>query len=136
MLCYNITMAVAMRSSPSTRGFVTWLALFALGLQVIVSFGHVHLEGIGRTDQARVALVGAGRAAQSFVGPQSGTSGDDESYCSICASVYLTANSFIPAAPVLSLPSASTTVEHFKCHVPVFSAPRRLAFQSRAPPLA
>jgi len=129
-------MAVAMRSSPSTRGFVTWLALFALGLQVIVSFGHVHLEGIGRTDQARVALAGAGRAAQSFVGPQSGTSGDDESYCSICASVYLTANSFVPVGPVLRAPSASSAVEHGKRGARVFVAQRRSGFQSRAPPLA
>lgn len=125
-----------MRSPQSTRGFATWLALFALALQMVVSFGHVHLEGISHTDPARVASATAGRSTQSFVVQQSDTSDDDsDAYCLICASVYLTANSFIPAAPVLALPSASAGVEHFKRHVPVFFAPRRLAFQSRAPPL-
>jgi hypothetical protein len=126
-----------MRFPQSTRGFATWLALFALGLQMIVSFGHVHLEGIARTDQTRAALAAAGHVSQSLFAQHPGAGDDDDdAYCPICASVYLTANSFIPAAPVLSFPSASTAVEHFKRHVPVFLAPRRLAFQSRAPPLA
>jgi hypothetical protein len=126
-----------MRIPQSTRGFATWLALFALGLQMIVSFGHVHLEGLARSDQAPAALVAAGHASQSLLAQHPGVGDDDDdAYCPICASVYLTANSFLPAAPVLSLPSVSTAGEHFKRHVPVFFAPRRLAFQSRAPPLA
>jgi hypothetical protein len=126
-----------MRLPPFTRGFTTWLALFALGLQMILSFGHVHLEEIARTDEARVALAAAGHASQSLLAQHPGAGDDDDdAYCPICASVYLTANSFIPAAPVLSLASASTAVEHFRRHAPVFFAPRRLAFQSRAPPLA
>jgi hypothetical protein len=126
-----------MRSPQSTRGFATWLALFALGLQMILSFGHVHLEGIARTDPALITLAAGGPTSQSLLAQPPGTAGgDNDDYCPICASVYLTATSFIPAAPMLSLPSASTAVEHFKRHVPVFFAPRRLAFQSRAPPLA
>jgi hypothetical protein len=126
-----------MRSPQSTKGFATWLALFALGVQMIVSFGHVHLEGIARTDRARVALAAAGHASQSLLAQHPGAGDDDDdAYCPICASVYLTANSFVPAPPALPLPTASTAVEHFKRHVPVFFAPRRLAFQSRAPPLA
>src|ERR1700689_2900763 len=118
------------------RRIGSWLALFALPVQIPLSFGHVHLEEVVRTDQARVALAAAGHASQSLLAQHPGARDDDDAYCPICASVYLTANSFIPAAPVLSLPSVSTAVEHFKRHVPVFFAPRRLAFQSRAPPLA
>jgi len=115
----------------------SWLALFALAIQLTVSFGHVHLEGIVRTDPAHMTLAAAGHASQYLLAQPPGTAGgDNDDYCPICASVYLTATSFIPAAPMLSLPSASTAVEHFKRHVPVFFAPRRLAFQSRAPPLA
>ena len=114
----------------------SWLALFALTIQLTVSFGHVHLEGVARTDPALLTLAEAMQASQSLFAHPPGTAGGDDDYCPICASVYLTGNSFIPAAPVLSLPSASTAVEHFKRHVPVFFAPRRLAFQSRAPPLA
>jgi hypothetical protein len=115
--------------------FGTWLALFALALQLVVSFGHVHLEGITRTDPAHFTSATAGHASYSPVAPQPGTGGEDD-YCPICASVYLTANSFAPAAPVLPLPAVSNVVEHFNNNMPAFAAPRRLAFQSRAPPLA
>jgi len=119
------------------RRFGTWLALFALAVQMAVSFGHVHLEGIARTDPTRLASATAGHAAQSLLAPQpGGGDDDDDAYCPICASVYLTANSFVPAAPVLPLPSVSNVVEHFNPSARVFVAPRRLAFQSRAPPLA
>jgi Protein of unknown function (DUF2946) len=115
--------------------FGTWLALFALVLQLAVSFGHVHLEGIAGADPARVASATGGHALHAPLAPQPGTGGQDD-YCPICASVYLTANSFVPAAPVLPLPSVSRLVEHFDHTAPVFVAPRRPAFQSRAPPLA
>ena len=126
-----------MRSPLSTRGFATWLALFALALQMVVSFGHVHLAGISHTDPARVASATAGHSTQSFVVGQSDTSDDDDdAYCPICASVYLTANSFVPAPPVLPLPTASIAIEHFNRRALFFMAPRRLAFQPRAPPIA
>jgi hypothetical protein len=117
------------------RRFGTWLALFALAVQLVVSFGHVHLEGIARTDPARFASAAGGHSVQSLLAPQPGTGGEDD-YCPICASVYLTANSFVPAAPVLPVPAVSNAVEHFNHNAPDFAAPRRLAFQSRAPPLA
>jgi Protein of unknown function (DUF2946) len=84
-----------------------------------------------------MTLATAGHAAESLAAPQPGTGdNDDDAYCPICASVYLTSNSFVPAAPVLPLPAVTTTVEHFNRSAPVFVVPRRLAFQSRAPPLA
>jgi hypothetical protein len=124
-----------MRLRRSTRGFATWFALFALCLQMVVCFGHVHLEGIARTGQARVALAAAGHAPQSLLAEQPGDD-DDDAYCPVCASVYLTANSFVPVGPVLRAPSASSAVEHGKRGARVFVAQRRSGFQSRAPPLA
>jgi hypothetical protein len=124
-----------MRLRRSTRCFATWFALFALALQMVVSFGHIHLEGIARTDQARVAFAAAGHAPQSLLAQQPGDD-DDDAYCPICASAYLTANSFVPGGPVLRTPSASSAVEHGKCGARVFVAQRRSGFQSRAPPLA
>ncbi|MGC1357210.1 MAG: DUF2946 family protein [Xanthobacteraceae bacterium] len=125
-----------MRSLQSTRGFATWLALFALALQMVVSFGHAHLGGISHTDPAHVASATAGHSTQSFVVQQSDKSDDDDAYCPICASVYLTANSFVPAPPVLPLPTASIAIEHLNRRALFFMAPRRLAFQPRAPPIA
>jgi hypothetical protein len=124
-----------MRLPPLTRGFATWLALFALGVQIVASFGHVHLEGIARSDPVRLAR--GGQTSQSLVGQPPSTGGDDDdTYCPICASVYLTANSFVPIAPVLRPPSAFCAVEHFDRNADLLIAPRRTAFQSRAPPLA
>lgn len=114
----------------------SWLALAALALQIAVSFGHVHLEGIARSDPAPFASATGGRNSQSVLAHQPGTTGDEDDYCPICASIYLTANSFVPAAPLLPLPSLSDAVEHFSRNAPVFDVLRRLAFQSRAPPLA
>jgi hypothetical protein len=125
-----------MRSPQSTRGFATWLALFALALQMVVSFGHAHLGGISHTDPARVASATAGHSTQSFVVQQSDKSDDGDAYCPICASVYLTANSFVPTPPVLPLPTASIAIEHLNRRALFIMAPRRLAFQPRAPPIA
>jgi hypothetical protein len=119
------------------RRIGSWLALFALAVQLTVSFGHVHLEGIVRPDNARVALAAAGHASQYLLAQPSGAGGDDDDdYCPICASVYLSSHSFVPAAPVLSLPSISSAVEHSSRTVPFFIVPRRPVFRSRAPPLA
>ena len=126
-----------MRLARFLKGTATWLALFALAMQMVVSFGHVHLEGIAHTDPARVASATAGHATQSFVvQPSSTNDDDDDAYCPICASVYLTANSFVPAAPVLPLPVASSAIRHVDRDLRLFMAQRRSAFQSRAPPLA
>jgi hypothetical protein len=123
-----------MRLAPSTRGFAIWLALFALVLQMVVSFGHVHLDGI-RGIYPQAAATGFKARAQALPAQQPGDD-DDHAYCTICASVYLTANSFVPAAPILPLPPVSSAVEHFDRGTPFFVASRYLAFQSRAPPPA
>jgi hypothetical protein len=124
-----------MRWRCSDKRFGSWLALFALVIQLAVSFGHVHLEGIARSDPAGIASAAGTHSSHSLFAPRPGAGGDDD-YCPICASVYLTANSFVPAAPMLPVPSASTAVEHFDHNARDFAAPRRLAFRSRAPPLA
>jgi hypothetical protein len=123
-----------MRLIPSNRGLSAWLALFALALQMVVSFGHVHLVGIHGV-YPKAESTGFKSHAQVLPAQKPGDD-DDDAYCPICASVYLTANSFVPLAPVLPVPSASNVVEHFSHNARVFVVLRRLAFQSRAPPLA
>ncbi len=116
------------------RRFASWLALAALALQLAVSFGHVHLDGVHRTYPV-VALNGSGAQASQLPAPQPGNDTDDD-YCAICATIFLAATTFLPPAPQLPVPSVSQTIERFD-HVPVvFIASRRAPFQSRAPPLA
>jgi hypothetical protein len=109
------------------------LALFAIALQIALSFGHLHLEGVRRTDPGLAALRPGVQSAQLLPAQQPGD--DDDQYCAICASIYLAANSFVPVAPELPVPLASQAVEHFDRTAAIFVLPRRALFQSRAPPL-
>ena len=116
------------------RRFGSCLALAALALQLVVSFGHVHLDGVHCTYPA-LAVSGSATQASQLPAPQPGDDEDDH-YCAICATIYLAANSFLPPAPQLPVPSVSQTIERFDRVPVVFIASRRAPFQSRAPPLA
>ena len=116
------------------RRFGSCLALAALALQLVLSFGHVHLDGVHRAHPA-LALSGLAAQASQLPAPHPGNDADDD-YCAICATIYLAANSFLPPAPQLPVPSVSQTVERFDRVPVVFIASRRAPFQSRAPPLA
>ncbi len=116
------------------RRLGSWLALAALALQFVVSFGHVHLDGVRRTFPA-LAVSGSGAQASQLSVPHPGNDADGD-YCAICATIYLAATSFLPPAPQLPVPQVSRTIEHFARVAVDFIVPRRAPFQSRAPPLA
>jgi hypothetical protein len=116
------------------RRFGSWLALAALALQLVLSFGHVHLDGVGSAGDG-IAVTGAANAPeQRAPGQQPG--GDGDEYCAICATIYLAANAFVPQAPQLPALFTSRLIEHFDSVAVDFTAPRRTLFQPRAPPLA
>jgi Protein of unknown function (DUF2946) len=112
--------------------FGSWLALAALALQIVVSFGHVHLDHVARA--STVVAVTAAPGTPALPDQQPGNEADD--YCAICATIYLAGNSFVPQAPQLVVPFAAQTIEHVNRTAAVFIVPRRAPFQSRAPPLA
>ncbi len=116
------------------RRFGSWLALAALALQLVVSFGHVHLDGVHRTYPA-LAVSGSGAQASQLPAPQPGNDTDDD-YCAICATIFLAASSFLPPVPQLPVPFVSRAVEHVARVAVVLITPQRWPFQSRAPPLA
>jgi hypothetical protein len=113
------------------RGAV--LALIALALQITLTFGHVHLRRPSggshvMAEQARLARTAPQMPAQH--------PGDDDDYCAICASIFLASSAFAPAPPQLLLPVNFESVEHFLDSVQALSESPRLAFRSRAPPVA
>ena len=67
----------------SNRRFGSWAALFALAIQLVLSFGHIHLEGI----QGSSAAV----APQSQAQPNAPADDDGDRgfgphhFCAICA---------------------------------------------------
>ena len=89
------------------------LALAALALQIVLSFGHLHLDGIRAGDAAAVVAAAhkAPLAQASRQSPAQNPSGDDD-YCAICASIYLASTSVIAHAPPLPVPLGFHRIEH------------------------
>jgi hypothetical protein len=113
------------------------LALFALAVQLVLSFGHIHREDIfGPAAAPAGAVVVASAADPSAPTPADPAPGHADDYCAICASLYLLGTSFVPDVPQLPLPHVSYAIEHVDRTVVVLVVPQRAPFQSRAPPLA
>jgi hypothetical protein len=113
------------------------LALAALALQIVLSFGHVHLDGVRPANaHSTVAVAHKPAVAQaSRQGPAQNPGADDD-YCAICASIYLASTSLIADAPPLPVPLGFHRIEHSYGAARDIAAPRRFAFQSRGPPAA
>jgi hypothetical protein len=115
------------------------LALFAMALQFALSFAHIHPEDIYG---ARATIAAATHAASAAVAkaekpqPAGPSSKHSDDYCAICATMALLNNSFVAAPPQLPPPAAFHAVEHGDTVAAISVAPRRTAFQSRAPPAA
>jgi len=123
------------------KRFGARLALAALALQVVLSFGHVHL---GRAASASATMVAAtaldkavaqsSRQSPAQNPAQSPVSDDD--YCAICASIYLASTSFVALPPQLPVPVGFIRIAQTYGDVFGVVTPRRVAFRSRAPPAA
>jgi hypothetical protein len=107
------------------------LALIALALQIVVAFGHVHLQNSHATSAARRAVLAD---AKSNVPAQIPADNDD--YCAICASIFLASSAFAPPPPQLLVPTNFQRVGHCFNAARSLAESLRLAFRSRAPPVA
>ncbi len=115
----------------------TWLALFALTLQMAVSFGHMHRDDLGPPP-----VIEAGRALASTdaTGAPAGPADEDhhpasDHYCPICASIALIGTGAPALAPVLIVP---LSVIHFSPSEKPADRLRpqiTLSFQARGPPI-
>jgi hypothetical protein len=113
------------------------LALFAVVLQLVLSFGHMHPDdlglaltaGAGKTQvQAHVAHAGVGPAGQD-------RRSTPDDYCPICASIAL-AGTWVPAAaPVLAAPEPVGRAWPSFPRARSLPGYARSSFQARAPPI-
>jgi hypothetical protein len=110
------------------------LALIALALQLVLTFGHVHLRGLGGSSH-RIIARQASLAHPPLQAPVQIPS-DDDDYCAICASIFLASSAFAPAPPQLLVPASFRRIEHYFNAAQPLAEQLRLAFRSRAPPLA
>jgi hypothetical protein len=118
-----------MRSVRTKMRFGGWLALFALGLQLALSFGHIHAED----------FAAANTTVAHQTAPQNAPAGDhdgDPDFCAICAVMHMAGTSLLPGAPSVSLPAAITFVVFAAADLTALPPSARQSFQARAPPQA
>ena len=110
------------------RRRTAWVAIFALALQVVLSFGHVH----------RAALVAPAAAALASYGDDDSPSpqhrGHANDICPVCATLGLTATSILPTAASLALPASRQEGLLAGPHGAQASFDLPSFFQARAPP--
>jgi DUF2946 family protein len=123
---------VAMRWFRSNIRCGARLALFALGFQLALTFGHVHLDGVvlGKTAPAAVANYAGMPAAD----PSQKTHGSSDFDCPICALIQLAGTSAPSVAPVLPVPTVFAVVEPTRLDQLQWAASPDFSFQARAPP--
>jgi len=116
-------------------GFCSGAALLALAIQFVVSFGHVHLQGL----QGSSLVVAIQLQPQANGAGSTGPADDDQGtnrhdFCAICIALSLTSNSALPTISSLTIPvdqphkwiaDFRTTQVSFGLH---------FHFQARAPP--
>jgi hypothetical protein len=110
------------------------LALIALALQIVLTFGHVHLRGLAGDSHAAIAQLV--RLADTLQQTPAQIPADNDDYCAICASIFLASSAFAPAPPQLLVPVNFQRVEHYFNAARPLAESLRLAFRSRAPPVA
>jgi hypothetical protein len=109
--------------------FGSWAAVFALAIQLVLSFGHIHLE-----DFQGPSSVTA-RSSQTQQNPSDDNDrGTAHDFCAICAALNLTSSSVLPVAAVLATPVDHPHRWAAVLHPAEVSYRVHLIFQARAPP--
>jgi len=109
------------------------LALFALALQLVVSFGHVHAEDLTGKP---LSIASTQHTGAPQVLADDGDTDHHDHYCDICATLLALASAQIATPPLLPTARTFARVEApIEARVAA-AEPRRASFQSRAPPIA
>src|SRR5271169_1350708 len=96
---------MVVRGSRSVQRFGSWLALVALTVQLVLSFGHIHPEDIFPADRP-----GTGSAQVALGNPlapgghQAQHEADD--VCAICFTLYMLASASVPVPVQIARPIA------------------------------
>ena len=124
-----------MRAFRSIRRFGAALGLFALLLQLTLSFAHIHPDDLlpaGSGAAARIA--DASQPGGSDPGREAPGAPHDD--CPICSVMHLAGTIVVPDAPALAVPTQFTTAHFAAADIAAVLIVRRLPFETRAPPTA
>ena len=113
------------------------LALAAMAVQLVLTFGHVHVDGLTEATAGTASSVLAGQsnpASPNATDPSHKGSGSADIDCPICALIQLASTAAPSVAPVLPVPTSfivtrpETPDASQRVALPYFS------FQARGPP--
>jgi hypothetical protein len=113
----------------------SWVALFALALQLVVSFGHVHAEHLAASSAGHASIDIALPATDAPVVPAH-PDGLADDYCAICALIHLSGALLPSAAPSLLEPFVFARTSLEPAVTPMLAAQPPASFRARAPPTA
>jgi hypothetical protein len=108
------------------------LGLFALALQIVLSFAHIHPGEFSAPATASPVVANPGHALPQAPSDRSDRDGDH--LCAICALIQLAASALPAMPPPLPLPVRLAAVELQLPHVLSVASSRHAVFQARAPP--
>ena len=109
------------------------LALLALAVQIVLSFGHIHLEDLRPASAATAAQATPSQPAPAHRQPLPGQPDDD---CPICIAIHLAASGVVSVPPAVALPSEFVRIAHPADAARRFFPARYVLFRTRAPPTA
>jgi hypothetical protein len=110
---------------------VSCIALFAMALQVALSFGHIHVDQIlGASAQAAHAST---KVAETRTADELPAGAGDE--CAVCALIALANSLILPVPAMLPLPVHFAATHQAPALVFHISQSTVAPFQARAPPL-
>jgi hypothetical protein len=114
---------------------VSCIALFAMALQVVLSFGHIHVDQIlGASDQSSAPAANAGtKLALAGTADELPAGAGDE--CAVCALIALANSLILPVPAMLPLPVHFAATHQAPALVFHISQSTVAPFQARAPPL-
>jgi hypothetical protein len=127
---------IEMRWFRSNLGLGSGLALFALAIQMMLSFGHVHLDKHASPSTQSVMTIGSGAVFPSERALSHNPDGSPAADCAICALIQLVANSVPSMAPALPLPARFGSIRLRASAEWISVLSRHSPSQARAPPSA
>lgn len=125
-------MGSGMGSVRRNRRIGAWAALFALALQITLSFGHIHVEGIHSSTAAVDVSLAQATSRDGAPAPHRHHGAND--ICAICATIGLIASSVVPDPSPLLPPAAGEQSRLSASVSPRLSFDPSVLFQARAPP--
>jgi hypothetical protein len=113
-----------------------WLALFALALQTVVSFGHTHRDDLGLPPLTKAGQTQILDAKRAQTGPADQDHRPSPNHdCPICASIVLLGTGAPALVPVLVVPALVIRFSPTEKLIYRLQPQFILSFQARGPPI-